>query len=175
MCKNHHRNNPQKLLEGHSIFSAIVANDAPNRTLCQADNPHQFQQAVAAFREAPKGVLHPISVTQDENGTLFFITKWVNGISLVTMLRQRGSFTLKEVLRILRDLAPAFDYAVEHRAACSPVAKERIQLAFPEDVSIGAQFDELLRVLQERSQEQYQTYGTSLWLFTNSSAARQAP
>jgi hypothetical protein len=104
-----------------------------------------LEQTLRLFQAAPDSIVGPIKLDRDEKNRPFLVTEWVNGIPLVTLLRRRGSFSWKEMLKVLSDLAPGFDYAVEHQLECSPFHKEEVFLTFPGQFSIESKFDEVMQ------------------------------
>ena len=76
--------------------------------------PEAFQRAEAVVKQA-KGAPHPSLLeiySLERTGTHAFLTcEWVNGFTLVDLLRHRGALPLDEVLRCLEPLAAAADHA----------------------------------------------------------------
>ena len=150
-------NNRWKLLEeGHgfrrNLYRAVDLKDQGRIVGIRMLDPlfsksaaewQRLEHIVAQFQRAPNGLVRPIKLDSEETGRPFLVTEWVNGIPLVLLLRRRGSFSWQETLKLLNDLAAAFDFAVEHQLECGPFRKEEMLLAFPEQISIESRFDEI--------------------------------
>jgi serine/threonine protein kinase len=105
----------------------------------------QLERAVQLLKGAPAGVVRPIHLDRDHKNRPFLVSEQVTGMPLATLLRRRGALTLKEILHLLKNLAPAFDYAVEHRVECAPFSKTQVLLSLPTQAPTEEQFDELMQ------------------------------
>ncbi len=102
----------------------------------------RLEQAIPLFQSSVQGIVRPIKLDRDEKGEPFLAAEWVDGIPLVMLLRRRGYFSWKETLKILNDLSPALDFAVEHQLECGPFCKEEVLVSFPEGVSLESKLNE---------------------------------
>jgi serine/threonine protein kinase/TPR repeat protein len=76
--------------------------------------PERFAQAtqqVAKVRAAPHPALLEVYSLERANENVFLTFEWVNGITLLDLLRNRHALTAAETIRLLEPLASAADHA----------------------------------------------------------------
>ncbi len=69
------------------------------------------QEAKSAARLNHNGIVHVYEFGQNEKGTPYFVMEYVEGVSLKQFLRRRGSFHVREALRVTLSLVKALEYA----------------------------------------------------------------
>ena len=83
--------------------------------------PHSHLTWVECFDEAPEG--------------RFLVEEWINGFSLVGLLRARGRLPVREVIGLLAQLAAATDHAIKHGMNRLELGTHQILIHFPSTAS----------------------------------------
>ncbi|MDB6150656.1 MAG: hypothetical protein JWQ44_2104, partial [Chthoniobacter sp.] len=114
------------LVAYHVIDPALLSVPATRRGLeaqltAARGHPHPHLANVLAFSSTPP--------------SLAFATEWINGFSLLDLLKERGALLPFEVVRLLTPLAAAADHASRHGIHGVPLSKQQVHLHFPRGLS----------------------------------------
>ncbi len=92
----------------------------------------RLERTVNLQRAAPhEHLVQPLDFGKDGAGGRFLVTEWIEGFTLLAVLRARGTLTPPEVLRLLEALAAGFDHARQHGLTWLDWSKHQILFHFP--------------------------------------------
>ncbi len=80
---------------------------AADREICR-----RLERTVEILSAAPhENLVQPLVFGKDGASGRFLVTEWIEGFTLLAVLRARGTVTLQEALRLLKPMAAGFDHA----------------------------------------------------------------
>ena len=92
----------------------------------------RLERTVSLQRAAPhEHLVQSLAFGKDDAAGRFLVTEWIEGFTLLAVLRARGALALPEVLRLLEALAAGFDHARQHGLTWLDWSKHQILFHFP--------------------------------------------
>ena len=107
--------------------------------LSTAESFQRAEAAVVQVRSAPHSSLLEFYALERSANQVFLTCEWVNGFTLVELLRHRQALTLDEALRCLEPLAAAADHAGQHGLRDLDFSPGQVLLAFVATLDLPAQ------------------------------------
>lgn len=106
------------------VFDARVTADAE---ICR-----QVERTLQILSAAPhENLIEPLVFRNDGAGRRFVVLEWMEGFTLLAVLRARGVLTLREALGLLKPLAAGFDHAKQHGLTRLELSLHQILVHFP--------------------------------------------
>ncbi len=106
--------------------------------LAPPDAQARFERLVASAQAAAHpGLIAVYSFERTPEGHAILVTEWVNGFSLLDMLRGRNRLPANEVVRIAEPLAAAVDFAATNNLDSLELALDQVLLGFDVDYEVG--------------------------------------
>ena len=99
------------------------------------------RQVSAAQSASHPGLIAVHSFERTPEGHAVLVSEWVNGFSLLDMLRGRSRLPANEVLRIIEPLAAASDFAAQNKLDSLELALDQVLLNFETEYEVGSQPD----------------------------------
>jgi serine/threonine protein kinase len=82
--------------------------------LALAAERRRLEETMEKLRHAPHPCLKEVYALGESGESQFLAEEWVNGFSMVDVLRSRGRLGVRETLQLLAQIAPAVDHARAH-------------------------------------------------------------
>ncbi len=118
--------------------------------LAAPDAQARLERLVAAAQAAAHpGLIAVHSFERTPEGHALLVTEWVNGFSLLDLLRGRNRLPANEVLRIAEPLAAAADFAATNNLDSLELALGQVLLGFDVDYEVGNHPDFLTSPMAE--------------------------
>ncbi len=77
-------------------------------------------------------LVQPLAFGKDGAGDRFLAMEWIEGFTLLAVLRARGAMTMHDALRLLKPMASGFDHARRHGLTRLEWSAHQILIHFPE-------------------------------------------
>lgn len=118
--------------------------------LAPLDAQARLERAV----EATQGAAHPglisiFSLERTPEGHSILVSEWVNGFTLLDLLRGRSRLPANEVARLVEPLAAAADQAANGKIESLELALNQVMLGFQVDFEVGSHPDFLATPMAE--------------------------
>jgi serine/threonine-protein kinase len=106
--------------------------------LAHAVSSERFRQEIRLAAKLQHPHIVPLLAAGDANGLLYYSMPFVEGESLRVRLTRSGELTLKDAIRILRDVASALAYAHERGLVHRDIKPDNVMLSGYQSRELGA-------------------------------------
>ena len=118
--------------------------------LAAPDAQARIERAVAATQAAAHpGLIAIYSLERTPEGHAILVSEWVNGFTLLDLLRGRSRLPAGEVARLLEPLAAAADHAATGNVDSLELALNQVMVGFQVDFEVGSHPDFLTAPIAE--------------------------
>ncbi len=103
------------------------------RIAADTETCQQLERTLKILSAAPhENLIQPLVFGKDGAGGRFLVMEWIEGFTLLAVLRARGVMTLHDTLRLLKPMAAGFDHARRYGLTRLELSKHQILIHFPE-------------------------------------------
>lgn len=112
-------------VEDQAIVGVLILN---TNLLATSEAFTRLEQEIEAIQKLRHPAFQRILSLEHANGETFVVVEWTDGLSLLDLLRMRRSLTVGEAVRILAQLADAFDELRGSGLSCPDIGAHEVML-----------------------------------------------
>ncbi len=117
------------------------------RLAADAEICGQVERTLQILSTAPhENLIQPLVFGDDGVGGRFLVMEWMEGFTLLAVLRARGALTLRETLGLLKPMAAGFDHARQHGLTRLELSKHQGLVHFPGGFEDEQQREQILHL-----------------------------